>query len=149
MNIQQYLALGSTCGLKVLRGDNTTVLKISGIDIDCKSLLFTERNTTTYGSFSKSKPICFPLSSLSKKIQIKDYNDGKPFVPIVELSTLFHLQMYQFINGAFYDNNYGKYLEYLQEMPFNVVQTLLSWHFAIGLSESEFIPVTDEFNPYK
>ena len=149
MNKNEYIAISQPYDLKCQIQNK--IYTVQGLQNYAKvvRVLLTDNDFNKHCFLSDCKPICFPLSSLSKKIQIKDYNDGKPFVPIVELSTLFHLQMYQFINGAFYDNNYGKYIEDLQEMPFNVVQTLLSWHFAISLSESEFIPVTEDFNPYK
>ena len=85
------------------------------------------------------------LYDLTKEIE----HNGERFVPIERLAFEFRLQMYQFIDGAFYDNNYRRYLD-IKEMPFVVVLKLISWHFAIGLDENDYIDVnTLETNPYK
>ena len=84
MDKKEFMALSLPYGLKVLRGDNITILKVSGIDVDCKSLLFTENHTTTYGSVSHSKPILRPLSELTKEIEHK----CDKFIPIVELAKI-------------------------------------------------------------
>lgn len=81
MNKIEYMAMCLPYGLKVLRGDNITILKVSGIDVDCKSLLFTKSNTTTYGSISHSRPILRPLSDLTKEIE----HNGEKFIPITKI----------------------------------------------------------------
>lgn len=40
------------------------------------------------GDITKSKPILRPMSDLTKEIKQADYNDGEPFVPIVELAKI-------------------------------------------------------------
>lgn len=142
MKLEQYLAIGVTTGLKVLRPDNETILKINGIVGHL--YIFNEFGKETYGEIrgNANKPICRPLSDLTKPIE---YN-GDVFVPIVRLAVEFRLQMYQFIDGKFYCNNYGRYID-IKELPFEVVLKLIEWHFAIG--DFEFVPVTKEFNPYK
>lgn len=74
------------------------------------------------------KPYLFSLSSLTKPIALKNYNDGKSFVP---------------------DRLYGNHLCYtINRLPLSVIQQLLKWHFAIGFEPGEYIEVTDENNPY-
>lgn len=46
------------------------------------------------------KPVLRPMSDLYKEITDKDYNNGKPFVPIVELAKARHPNFNQYI---FYD----------------------------------------------
>ena len=87
------------------------------------------------------------LSDLTKEIE----HNGEKFVPIVKLASLFHLQMYQFIDCKFYDNNYGRFSS-IEEMPFNLIKQLIEWHFDVcSLIESgEAIDVNSlEIKPYK
>jgi hypothetical protein len=97
--------------------------------------------------FDDVKPILFPLSSLTKEIEI----NGEKFVPYKKLG-------WELING---DSEFGQvvYCEY-GESPKTAVnvldylddlQKLQEWKFDIyGLIEKGLaIAVTDEFNPYK
>ena len=93
------------------------------------------------------KPILRPLSDLTKPIE----HNGEKFVPIERLAFEFRLQMYQFIDGAFYDNNYRRYLD-IKEMPFVVVLKLIEWHFNLfgRIDNGEAIDVNLlQENPYK
>lgn len=36
--------------------------------------------------YLESKPILYPLSCLTEEITVPNYNDGKPFIPIVEIA---------------------------------------------------------------
>jgi hypothetical protein len=82
-------------------------------------------------SFDYFKPILRQLSDLTKEIEV----NGEKFVPIIKLAFTKSLSMYQFIDGAFYCNNYGKFLE-IKEMPYIVIEKLFEWHFDVfGLIE--------------
>ena len=113
------MAMSLPYGLKVLRGDNITILKVSGIDVDCKSLLFTENHTTTYGSVSHSKPIIRPLSDLTKEIEHK----GEIFIPVEKLGW----------GSCFSKSNVEMAID---NLSLHEALKLIEWHFDIaGLTD--------------
>lgn len=121
MNKVEYMAMSLPYGLKVLRGDNITILKVSGIDIDCNSVLFTEKNTTTYGNISHSKPILRPISDLKD-----DYWFDK--IESFACDLLDAASVYN-------QNTIDKMDFYKTE--FAIIIKLVEWHFDIcGLIES-------------
>lgn len=74
-------------GETVLRPDGRTILPLRGIE--CGLMIFQEIGTPhkTYGDFSgKSKLRLRPISCLTKPITAPNYNQGKEFVPLVELA---------------------------------------------------------------
>ena len=80
------------------------------------------------------KPILHPLSDLTKPIKVEEYNDGKEFVPIEELSD----------NMLFIDN--GLHIEdyFLTSEnagifdSYRIIQALFQWHFDVfGLIEKK------------
>lgn len=117
---------------------------------------------------SNYAPILFPTSALTKEIQIANYNNGEPFVPIDlindELNKRITCDVTILFNYYFY--NYRIFLcrgehDYYEEVeiwndenhflncPIWIVDLLKKWHINYRLSPEQFIEVTDEFNPYK
>jgi hypothetical protein len=119
------------------------------------------------------------LSDLTKECVQADYNDGKPFVPIVELAkyifeevNVLRIKNDEDISGVkFIDyeyntcvfvyhyklNSFCAHIEHEVEKYFinvyyqlDLFKLLLKWHFWIDMPENEeVIYVTDDFNPYK
>jgi hypothetical protein len=126
-----------------------------------------------YFIFEFCTPICFPLSLLTKPIQIKGYGD-MPFVPIIELAKICKVSL-KLVGEWVIDEHLAQNCARLQDNYFwyngdsflysilteqkehkmivhnqqELFMQLHKWHFAIGLEEGEYIPVTNEFNPYK
>ena len=122
-------------------------------------------------------PIIRPLDSLTTECVQADYNDGKPFVPIIELLEIeleksvchkywkpiaAHIEWkavkWKAVNrtscfgyskgGAFFHTECGEY-QYLYNYE-KLFQQLLKWHFWPNMPENEeVVYVTNEFNPYK
>ena len=116
-------------------------------------------------------PIIRPLESLTKECVQADYNEGKPFIPAIELVKL--------------EEKYSKWVDIAPSMPYNVkiiqkpfgkvlkvtkaeqwvvylsltemeraryyiILQLIKWHFWPNMPEGEeVVYVTNEFNPYK
>lgn len=117
------------------------------------------------------KPILFSTSALTKPIQIANYNNGEPFVPIYELAKLFHtlstdnIEAYtDAVEHGFYGAQCTCWISVKEgrcnyfQMPFGefitsaehrIIKMLYQWHINIELSPEQFIEVTNEFNPYK
>ena len=134
----------------------------------------TIKNLYEFG-ISRFKPIIRPLDSLTKECAQSDYNEGKPFTPIVELAKLGQSQIdndiYTFDkwynegdfyitecsgskrlvfdgNSFWYQNGWGHIC--VAQNQFQLFQQLLKWHFWLNMPEGEeVILVTDSFNPYK
>ncbi|MGJ7024959.1 hypothetical protein [Petrimonas sulfuriphila] len=119
-------------------------------------------------------PIVRPLSNLTKEIVQADYNDGKPFIPIVELAKmswdkqdspefLFQSLKDNTVFIAFvdkqnvfgYDSNSNSFFGAKSGESVSVVnqlqlfQQLLKFHFDLITEDCKKVYVTDEFNPYK
>ena len=109
-------------------------------------------------------PIIRHLDTLTQECVQADYNDGKPFIPIVELANMsFDFKNFKYIDGecvgstgyekvyfclhknGYFDSSYFKVKNQLQ-----LFQHLLKWHFWPNKPEGEeVVYVTSEFNPYK
>ena len=146
MTKKEFMAFSLPYGLKVVVNGKSNV---TGEFV--YTLYSAYNDTTVIEVFGESnfktdmyKPILRPLD-LTKEIE----HNGEKFVPIERLAFEFRLQMYQFIDGAFYDNNYRRYLD-IKEMPFVVVLKLIEWKFAVGLDKNDYIDVnTMNENTYK
>ena len=96
----------------------------------------------------KNKPILHPLSDLTKECVQANYNDGKPFIPMAEISNRNSFITYirnQFVIGI---NPIYK----LDELPTFVTYLLVKWHFDISrlIEKGEAIDInTLPENPYK
>ena len=126
---------------------------------------------------TKFKPIIRPIDSLTKECVQADYNDGKPFIPIVELAKRAMEEFGEkcedngnihsganwvsiFLNDWHFGiqlNDYGTdiFLYDNKQMgrvidSFGFYLQLLKWHFWPNMPEGEeVVYVTNEFNPYK
>ena len=94
-------------------------------------------------------PILHPLSDLTKPIE----HNGEVFVPIKKIKELFidgtEDVLSQSIEAIeyFIENNFFSRIEYL---PFVLIKKLIEWHFAVGLSEDNYIDVNSlKESPYK
>ena len=121
-------------------------------------------------------PIIRPLDSLTKECVQSDYNDGKPFIPIVELAKMcdvrvkcfrdFKVETEHFAYGCkskdnlFWYNSNGAFQysvvtntkEHILAIrnQLELFQQLLKWHFWPNMPESEeVVYVSENFNPYK
>lgn len=108
---------------------------------------------TDYSSFKGIKPYLFSTSALTKEIQIANYNNGEPFVPIVEINRLAstNKEVSQCIEWGYSEDHFLINVDYFiggWEVTF-ITDLLNRWHINYRLSPDQFIEVTDEFNPYK
>lgn len=120
------------------------------------------------GDIMDFTPIIRHIDSLTRECVQADYNEGKPFVPIVELlKAIYPIKdeykgtVYEIIDidRSGYPRAYYRHLATrdiiinpfdANSMPHWVVQQLLKWHYWPNKPESEeVIWVTSEFNPYK
>ena len=119
------------------------------------------------------KPIIRPLDSLTKECIQADYNDGKPFIPIVELARYLydgiswtgnytlnenhvHFDSYESYNEFWYSVEHRCFMTLMndEDIPVHnqlqLFQQLLKWHFWPNMPEGEeVVYVSDNFNPYK
>lgn len=167
MNKQEFLTASLTNNLKV--------------KILCGDGVFDTIDTLTIGNlyelgFNRITPIVRPLDSLTKECVQADYNDGKPFIPIVELLNIFNKNANSIyapnspsLEIDYYHNRQAEYFcawykvtedvrmniltlssKFQYNYPFWTIKYLLEWHFWPNMPESEeVVLVTDEFNPYK
>ena len=94
-------------------------------------------------------PILFPISCLTKEIQLSNYNEGKPFIPIEKL---YHLNILRCDISNFQFINLDVVADHCFSNQFiKLFQQLIKWHIDIaGLIKSgEAISCTETFNPYK
>lgn len=99
---------------------------------------------------SNHAPILFPTSALTKPIQIASYNNGEPFVPLVEIKKNEMSKDPYSLGIVNWVEIYHKFGEFnLDNTPFFIIELLNQWHINYRLSPEQFIEVTDEFNPYK
>lgn len=167
MNKTEFLSASLPYGLKFMSKGlyEDAVMLLHGV-------VFSEV-CSQYGRFSIKdvKPIIRPLDSLTKECVQSDYNNGKPFVPALELVKL--------------EEKYNKWVDIAPSIPYDikiiqkpfgkvlkvtkaeqwvvylsltemerarhyVIQQLIKWHFWPNMPEGEeVVYVTDEFNPYK
>ncbi len=121
-----------------------------------------------------SIPVIRPLSNLTKECIQNNYNEGKPFIPIVKLAkiagfeyleeartgSIFNTYYHEYYtNGcscsfAFEDGYFRIYDGIIESthIPPQLIlfKQLLKWHFWIDKPKSEkVVYVTKDFNPYK
>lgn len=122
-----------------------------------------------YIDIDEFKPIIRHTDTLTQDCVQADYNNGEPFIPIVELGKLirngywyldnngatvadkdlFLFLSYTDVDGYFYceDLNNGNLVSVNQLQLF---QQLIRWHYWPNMPENEeVVYVTNEFNPYK
>lgn len=74
-------------GIRVLVGNSLQEYFVDGYR-DSFINLYLPIYSPTKRAYSEIKPILRPLSQLTQKITHEGYNDGKPFVPIIELAMI-------------------------------------------------------------
>lgn len=112
---------------------------------------------TCFYPINHFKPILRPLSDLTKPIKVPGYNDGKEFVPIIELAKITN----DWIKKEDFDKIYFNHSsgvfdawfktaspddeillvieEYdLHSQPYKVMTKLFEWHFAIDIPEGSW-----------
>ena len=113
----------------------------------------------------KFKPIIRPISDLTKECIQADYNDGKPFIPIIELAKSIKNSDWEVLKDCcvnefddeFYYDETGYFTFDDIELgiktninQFQLFQQLLKWHLWPDMPDCEkVIYVTEQFNPYK
>ena len=150
MNKQEFFAMSLPYGLETMFNDTIVTLTFTNI----------------WSAIKKDNvlPIIRADSDLVKEITQKDCNEGKPFVPIVELAKMaigdydWYIDNNQCVGN---DSGFGVEFEFNgREFKYNdssrniyhfeLFQQLLKWHFWIDKPEDEeVVYATNEFNPYK
>lgn len=119
----------------------------------------------TYVKLSEGLPYLFPISSLTKPLQLADYNNGEPFVPAEEIA-----RQWMQINGEILNitirlnftwrvkfeimNKQGELVEEREmgvlNMPFWIIDLLNRWKIDYRglINEGLAIEVNEENNPY-
>lgn len=115
-------------------------------------------------------PLLFPISSLCKEIQLADYNNGEPFVPIVEILKIEHKNWYEEKLGTRYaeieyketPNSAKAWFSFMATKDTNLY-TLMPWSFPLWIidllnrwkidyrgliNEGLAIEVNSDNNPY-
>lgn len=98
-----------------------------------------------------TKPYLRPLNHLKKLISQKNYNEGKPFVPLSELERMRGIYQKDFPIEETYKDLIKDLVSHTNlniRVPFDYINQLIKWHFCIGFEEGEYIEVTKENNPY-
>lgn len=144
MTKQEFLSASLPYGLKVTFEADEYNHSIVGVECNYVTLI-SHFNDYGRAEIQKTIPIVRPLSDLTKECVQADYNDGKPFVPIVELAK---------IDGGIWKNGDRimfrlQPVDDISEIPFSCCQQLFKWHFDLITEDCEKVYVTDEFNPYK
>ena len=148
MNKQEFLAANLPHGLKYQTRicdavENNLILEPSAISKKGFAR-FDHGGDWGYEAFDDIKPIVRPFDSLTKECVQADYNEGKPFIPIVEIqkrNDFIHILNNHFVIGV-------QTIYEIDELPTWVTQLLLKWHFDLITENCEKIFVTEEFNPY-
>jgi hypothetical protein len=167
MTKQEFLSASLPYGLAIKNSKEYDFVK--GID-ECEVTSLFRGNLTNIYSVEEVVPIIRHSSDLTKPCVQVDYNNGEPFVPIIELTKITGINIFK--PKVYHDNfDYGiegRFYNFYLRIPewdftytdgyefygisnqFRIFQQLLKWHFWIDMPESEeVVYVTEEFNPYK
>lgn len=167
MTKQEYMAMSLPYGLKLMQSckywatpEADRVVLFTGLseidnkmpeqyqNIPCEPTVFyrVNENTTGTDSVSKFKPICRPLSDLTKPIEHK----GEKFIPIVELLKNSSFDTSKMSEGEIM--SFVKVYSNTDLIALNDLPLYLQWHFDLfgGIDSGEAIDVnTLDINPYK
>lgn len=182
MTKHEYIAMSVLHGLKChCMGVNYNIdddctppitLDIVGVNKDFVEVLKTGDCCTESYYLSDVFPILRHPSDLTKKISQKDYNDGKPFVPIVELAKIAgydsclnilkpknneyvvlsnegHFRFCYNSKEQWFGVQIGIMHQPIVKNQLQLFQQLIKWHFDLITEDCEKVYVTDDFNPYK
>lgn len=112
--------------VNVIHNTSNIKFEVKGVKFGVKSCNLFLKELRLPQSLWKFKPILRPLSDLTKEIQIAEY-----YMTYKEhIQRMFNLRMYQFKDAKIYSLNYGVFIDFT-ELPYNVVEKLLSWHFDV------------------
>lgn len=119
---------------------------------------------------SRVKPIVRKLDDITKECVQSNYNDGKPFIPMVEFAKIAYpnnkiifsdelcfidselIYDFSFSDAEFKTSHFrGSNRMDLIHTPnqLKLLQQLIKWHFDLITEDCEKIYVTDKLNPYK
>lgn len=113
-------------------------------------------------------PYLFSFDDIVKPIQIKEVNNGEPFIPIEELLKitypdhwakhkddrygLIYIESHPFVSTAFFRNQASLEVSVrkyeVNNFPKIFSDFFIKHHINYQLTKDLFIPVTDELNPY-
>jgi hypothetical protein len=162
----EYLAANLPNGLKFKNKNEGSIEQLSGIDTyitanwtmpqypDGTLLVYSSIDYSSMWGIDEIKPIVRSLSDLTKPITQANYNEGKEFVPIVELLkpqidlTGFTFKWIGSCVCADWSNNPILSLENLT-LRLDQFQLLMKLHFDLITEDCEKVYVTSEFDPYK
>lgn len=105
----------------------------------------------TYLKLSEGLPYLFPISSLTKPIQLSDYNNGNPFVPIVEMRRIGIYDYLDYITNEAEDLIKKRgYDNWVGEIPLKIIDLLNRWKIDYRglINECLAIEVNESNNPY-
>lgn len=141
---------------------------ITGYDLLNEKLYFMYERRYEKSMFLKDVvPIIRQFSDLYKECVQANYNNGKTFVPIIELAKIAYDEDWTLSTDCYCAISYHRALFYIydnwsfiysheysgDEVPpkqFELYQQLIKWHFWPYMKEDENVMyVTDGFNPYK
>ena len=154
MTKQEFLAMSLPYGLKAefKEVESPTCRKkvigtINGVYDDGTIVCHDTVNATP----SKFKPIVRPLSDLTKEITQANYNDGKPFIPYIELLKMSYFDTENMTTEELEEYKAGYFASNLDQelMLLSDAIQLVKWHFDLITEECEKVYVTDQFNSYK
>ena len=176
MTKQEYFEISVTNGIKFKsKLDNVDGMPKSKKIWTCNGMsvlfvdlcLHTMENNDAY-PVRLCTPIVRHLSDLTKECVQADYNDGKPFIPILELANIASCSTpwtsvsdgsVESSNGiVFYFNEnsfdfvlYDHWRDFHVSIDFQLklFQQLIKWHFDLITEKCSKVYVTEEFNPYK
>lgn len=155
MTVEEFLCASMPYRIKImwLRPDDNTWQKSTFTLYDAPFLIG-----------KKHKAIIRPFSDLTKECVQADYNNGEPFVPLLELASMVRKSEWELWrdcavnerNDAFYFDSACNFLLYDSDCghldsinQLQLFQYLLKWHFWIDMPENEeAVYVSGEFNPY-
>ena len=158
MKKQEFLNMGWN-GLFVMLNDNP--FKIYGIEEGSVKLVGSNDFIRT--SIKNVTPAIRHLDTLTQECVQADYNNGEPFIPIVELARM-AFPRYSITLGegfAWVDTDWDNLKFIFNDSDFNcegrrivnqlqLFQQLIRWHYWPNMPEGEeVVYVTNEFNPYK
>jgi hypothetical protein len=154
MNKIEFLSASLPYGLKntVVKPYDYTII---GLNLGSEPFISMNRESTGdvhTNFFDKCIPIIRHLDSLTQECVQADYNNGEPFIPIVELAKMAVNGTEDFIENSiqsiyyFIDNKNFSRMEFL---PFVIIQQLIRWHFWPAMPEGEeVVYISETFNPY-
>jgi hypothetical protein len=115
---------------------------------DVKTLNYSFLDDENSGIIRQCKPILIPISEIQEDIEYK----GKTINVFDLMNEYWEVEF----NGVTHDfelpfNGFGLITLSAEQLPYNLVQTLLEYHFDVfGLIDDNLaIPVTKDFNPYE